>query len=86
MVHDTSGGGKDNITKLTGRKQLNDPLFHIRKTDVVTGRDASSFIDAARELNDDLARAVVIDLFELANVAYRSAYISIWSQIWVSTE
>lgn len=73
MIHDTSGGGEDNITKLTGRKQLNDPLLHIRKTDVVAGGNASSLIDAASELNDDLSRAVVIDLFELANVACKNA-------------
>ena len=33
------------------------------------GRDDTGLVDAAVELDDDLAVAVVVDLLELANVA-----------------
>lgn len=69
VVHDTGGGGEDNVTELTGREQLDDPLLKVGETDVVAGGDDTGLVEATVELNDDLARAVVIDLLELADVA-----------------
>jgi hypothetical protein len=69
VVHDTSRGGQDNVAELTGRQQLDDPLLEVGKADVVAGRDDTSLVETAVQLNDDLAGAVVIDLLELANVA-----------------
>lgn len=69
MVHDTSRGGQDDVTELTRRKQLNDPLLHLLELDVVAGRDAAGLVEAAVELDDNLAVAVVVDLLELSDVA-----------------
>lgn len=69
VVHDTSRGGKDDISKLTGRKELDDPLLHLSKADVVPWRDTSGLVDTSSELDDDLAGTVVINLLELANVS-----------------
>ena len=69
VVHDTSGGGQDDETELTRGEQLDDPLLHVAELDVVAGRDDTGLVDAAVELDDDLAVAVVVDLLELANVA-----------------
>jgi hypothetical protein len=69
VVHDTGGGGEDNVTELTGREQLDNPLLEVGETDVVAGGDDTGLVEAAVELDDDLAGAVVIDLLELANVA-----------------
>ena len=69
VVHDTGGGGQDDETELTGGKELDDPLLNIAELDVVAGGDDTGLVDAAVELDDDLAVAVVIDLLELANVA-----------------
>tara|TARA_R110002003_G_scaffold130_3_gene12168 strand:+ start:10779 stop:11450 length:672 start_codon:yes stop_codon:yes gene_type:complete len=71
VVHDTGRGGEDNVAELTRRQQLDDPLLHVAELDVVAGRDDASLVDAAIELDDDLAVAVVVDLLELANVACR---------------
>jgi hypothetical protein len=71
MVHDASRGGKDNVTELTRRQQLDNPLLQVAELDVVAGRDNARLVDAADELDDDLAVAVVVDLLELADVAYR---------------
>jgi len=69
VVHDTSRGSEDNVTELTRGQQLDDPLLHVAELDVVAGRDDTGLVDAAVELDDNLAVAVVIDLLELANIA-----------------
>ena len=69
VVHDTGGGGQDDETELTGGKELDDPLLNIAELDVVAGGDDTGLVDAAVELDDNLAVAVVINLLELANVA-----------------
>lgn len=69
VVHDTSGGGQDDETELTGREELLNPLLHVLELDVVAGRDDTSLVETAVELDDDLAVAVVVNLLELADVA-----------------
>ena len=71
VVHDTGGGGQDDETELTGGKELDDPLLNIAELDVVAGGDDTGLVDAAVELDDNLAVAVVINLLELANVAWK---------------
>lgn len=41
VVHDTSRGGKDDVTELTGREELGNPLLDISETHVVAGGDAA---------------------------------------------
>lgn len=69
VVHNTGRGGQDDETELTRGEQLDDPLLHVAELDVVAGRDDTGLVDAAVELDDDLAVAVVVNLLELANVA-----------------
>lgn len=70
VVHDTSRGGQDNVTELTRRQEPDNPLLKVGDLDGVAGRDASSLVNTAVKLDDDLAGPVVINLLELANVAY----------------
>ena len=69
VVHDTGGGGQDDETELTRRKELGGPLLEVTELDGVTGVDDTSLVETAVQLDDDLAGTVVIDLLELANVA-----------------
>lgn len=69
VVHDTGGGGQDNVAELTGGQQTDSPLLEVCKLDVVAGGDDTGLVETADQLYNDLARAVVIDLLELANVA-----------------
>lgn len=73
VVHDASGGGEDDVTELTGRKELDDPLLDVLELDVVAGGDDTGLVDTAKELDDDLAVAVVVDFLELADVALKIA-------------
>lgn len=68
VVHDTGRGGQDDVAELTGREQLDNPLLELGEADVVAGGDDTGLVEAAVELDDNLAGAVVIDLLELANV------------------
>jgi hypothetical protein len=77
VVHDAGRGGEDDEAELTRRQQLDDPLLHVAELDVVAGRDDTGLVDAAVKLDDDLAVAVVVDLLELADVAWRKlAYVA----------
>ena len=69
VVHDTGRGGQDDVAELTRGQQLDDPLLEIGETDVVAGGDDTGLVQAAVELDNDLAGAVVIDLLEFTNVA-----------------
>lgn len=69
VVHDTGRGGQDDVAELTGGQQLDNPLLEVAELDVVAGGDDTGLVEAAVELDNDLARAVVVNLLELANVA-----------------
>ena len=77
MVHDTSRGGQDNVTELTGRKELDNPLLHIAELDVVARGDDTSLVEAAVKLDNNLAVTVVVDLLELANVTCNAKSMSV---------
>jgi hypothetical protein len=67
VVHDAGARGEDDEAELTRRQQLDDPLLELRELDVVAGRDDAALVEAAVELDNDLAVAVVVDLLELAD-------------------
>jgi len=69
MVHNTCGGGKNDVAELTRGEELDDPFLEIAELDVVAWGDDTTFVQPANELDDNLAGAVVIDFLELANVA-----------------
>jgi len=46
VVHDTGGGGEDDITELTGGEKLDNPLLELGETDVEAGRDDPALVEA----------------------------------------
>jgi hypothetical protein len=69
VVHDSSGGGEDDVAELTRWEELDNPLLEVVELDVVARADDTGLVEAAVELDDNLAVAVVVDLLELSNVA-----------------
>lgn len=69
VVEDTIGGGEEEETELAGGEEVVHPLLHVRQGDVEAGGDGAGLVEAAEEVDDDLAGAVIIDNLELANVA-----------------
>jgi hypothetical protein len=68
MVHDTRTCRQDNVAKLTTWQQLHHPFFQVSELNVVTGRDDTSLIEAAIELDDYFAISMIVHFFEFANV------------------
>ena len=46
VVHDTGGGGEDDVAELTGGEQLGDPLLQLVEADVVAGADDTALVEA----------------------------------------
>ena len=49
LVHDTGGGGENDIAELTGRKELDNPLLELSEADVVAGGDDTALVEAEGE-------------------------------------
>lgn len=69
VVHDSGGGGKDDVTELTGWEEVDDPFLEISNADVEAWGDDTALVETAVELDNNLAGAVVVDFFEFTNVA-----------------
>jgi hypothetical protein len=63
---------EDDDSEPTGREQQVDPALNLRVLDVEARGDDAGFVEAAVELDDDFARAVVVDDFEFVDVTFRS--------------
>lgn len=69
MIHDASRCGENDVAELTRWQQLDDPFLEIAELNVVSWRDDTCLVQAAVELNDDFAVAVIIDFLVFADVA-----------------
>jgi len=68
VVHDAGTGCEDDVTELTGRKELDNPLLEISELDVVSWGDDTSLVETTVKLDDNFARSVVVDFLEFANI------------------
>ena len=48
VVHDTGRGGENDVSELTGRKELDNPLLQVGEADVVSGGDDTSLVEAIK--------------------------------------
>jgi hypothetical protein len=71
VIHDTGTGSEDDVAELTRWQQLDDPLLQIGEANVVSGGDDTGLVEAAVQLDNDLAGSVVVDLLKFTNVAYQ---------------
>ena len=69
VVHDTGGGGQDEVTELTRGEKLGGPGLEVTELNGVAGVDNTTLVQTAVELDDDLAGAVVVNLLEFTDVA-----------------
>lgn len=68
VVDDTSRGGENDVSELSGWEQVVLPFFHVGDGDVVSWGDNTAFVDSSVQVDDDLASSVVIDFFEFSDV------------------
>jgi hypothetical protein len=69
VVHDAEGRRQDNEAELTAGQDVADPLLELLAGAIEARADGAALVEATVEVDDDLARAVVIDDFEFTNVA-----------------
>jgi len=69
MVDDAGRSSEHDIAELTRGQQIDYPFLHILELYVVAGGYDASLIEAAIELDDNLAVAVVVDFLKFTNVA-----------------
>ena len=50
VVHDTSGGGQDDVAELTRGEQLDGPLLEVAELDGVAGVDDTALVETAAGL------------------------------------
>ncbi len=76
VVDDAEVGGKDDITELSGRKEVSYDLFVFGDLDVESGWNDTTFINSAEKFNDNFAASSVINDFEVSDVAWRKLRIT----------
>lgn len=69
MGHNSIGRRQNNVSELTTRQKINDPLFDFTIFDIETRADHTTLVQSAGQFNDDLARPVIIDNFKFPNVS-----------------
>lgn len=50
VVHDTSGGGQDDVAELTGGKELGSPLLEVTELDGVAGVDDTALVETGARI------------------------------------
>ena len=68
MGHDPVGSTDEDVTELTRRKKIHNPLLNLIDLDIKTGTDHTTFIDTASQFHNNLARSVIVNDLEFSNV------------------
>ena len=68
VIHDTLVGGEDNVSKLSGWKNLINELLEILKFEVESWGDNTTFVESPVKINNDLSVSGIIDDLEFTNV------------------
>ena len=69
VVHDTVGGGEDNLSELSGGHELSQELIHVLHLKVESGGDDTALVESTVELDNDLTGSGIVDDLELVDVA-----------------
>lgn len=68
QVHDTLRGGDHNMSELARRQKVGDDLLGVSDLDIESRRNNTTLVQAADQVHDNLATAVVIDQGDISNV------------------
>ena len=68
VVHNSHGGGQDDMTELTAGEKIVGPHLNFVDLDIEAGRDASALVQTTVEVNHDLSGAVVINHGDIVDV------------------
>lgn len=68
VVHNTSRGGQDDETKLSGWQQVVSPSFNVTNLNIESWGDNSTLVQSTGQLHNNLTGSVVVNVFEFTNV------------------
>eukprot|EP00009_Paramoeba_aestuarina_P002337 CAMPEP_0201506188 /NCGR_PEP_ID=MMETSP0161_2-20130828/117_1 /ASSEMBLY_ACC=CAM_ASM_000251 /TAXON_ID=180227 /ORGANISM="Neoparamoeba aestuarina, Strain SoJaBio B1-5/56/2" /LENGTH=125 /DNA_ID=CAMNT_0047900217 /DNA_START=93 /DNA_END=470 /DNA_ORIENTATION=+ len=68
VIHDSVGGGENNVPELTGGEEVDHPLLNLVVSNIESGGDNPALVDPTIELNNDFAGSVIIDDLKFTNV------------------
>lgn len=69
VIHDTVGSCQDDLTELSGGKNVLDELLEVLELEVVSGRDNAALVKSTVQLYHNFACTLVVDDFEFTDVA-----------------
>jgi len=69
VVHDPRRSRHDDGTEQTRRQQAPDPLLNVVVRQIISRGDDAELDESAVQLDDDLTSSVIVDVFELVDVA-----------------
>ena len=69
VVHDALVGGQDDVSKLSGRKNLGEELLEVLDLEVEPGGDHTDLVESANEIDDDLSVSLIVNDFKVGNVS-----------------
>lgn len=69
VVHDAVGRREDDVAEGTSGQQVHDPLLNLIVAHIKAGADHAALVDAANQIYDNFAGAVVVHHLELPDVA-----------------
>jgi hypothetical protein len=69
VIHDTLVGGEHDETELSGGEDGVVEIFELGEGEVESGRDDTTLVESAVELNNDLTGSGIVDDLELVDVA-----------------
>ena len=71
VIHNTFVGGEDDVSELSGWKNLINELLEILKFEVESWGDNTAFVESSVKVNNDLSGSGIIDDLEFTNVTVR---------------
>ena len=55
VIHDAPGGGEDHVAELSGGQQVVGPLLYFSNGDIESGRDHTTLVQTAGQIDNNLA-------------------------------
>ena len=68
MSHDTEGCTQDDVTKLTRRKEVHNPVLDLANLDIESRANDSTLVQTSVELNYNLVGAMIVNNGKFSNV------------------
>jgi len=67
--HDPVCSRKDDVSELTRRKKVDNPLLNFVHRNIESRRDYTALVQSSVQFNNNLVRSVIVDDFEFPNVS-----------------